>query len=160
MSLLRPNHRFREATEITPEFLTANDITGLLVDIDNTIVPWRGENPSTEIQGWIKRLKQAGVVLTLLSNAGGRRAARMSEILDVPVVAPAKKPFRSGYRRGLEILGLSKQQVAAVGDQVFMDVFGGNRSGVRTILVEPVSRHEFFGTRLLRQAEKIVRKPL
>ncbi len=160
MSLLRPDHRFREAIEITPEFLADHKIAGLLVDIDNTIVPWRGEHPSTEVKEWIKKMTRAGIGVALLSNAGGSRAERMSEKLGVPVVAPAGKPFRSGYERSLSILGLSGDEVAAIGDQVFMDVLGGNRSGVRTILVEPIGRHEFIGTRLLRLAEKVVRKPL
>lgn len=158
--MLHPDHRFQEATEITPEFLAEADIAGVLVDIDNTIVPWRGENLSDEIKTWFKELKVAGIGIVLISNAGGSRAGRMSETLGVPVVAPAKKPFKSGYRRGLEILGLAKKRVAVVGDQIFMDVLGGNRSGVRTILVEPVSRQEFAATRLLRQAERLVRKPL
>ncbi len=160
MGRLVPSHRFREVTEITPEFLASIGIAGLLVDIDNTIVPWRGENPSDGIREWFERLKEAGLSAALFSNAGGSRAARMSKTLGVPVVAPAGKPFRSGYKRGLIILKLDKGSVAAIGDQVFMDVFGGNRAGVTTILVEPVSQREFAGTRLLRQAEKLVRKPL
>jgi uncharacterized protein len=158
--LLRPDYRFRDTTEITPEFLAANGLSGLLIDIDNTIVPWRGEAPSDVIRQWFKELKKAGIAVALFSNAGGPRAGRMSDTLGVAVIAPAKKPFKSGYRRGLELLGLDKEQVAAVGDQVFMDVLGGNRSGVRTILVEPVSLNEFAGTRLLRLAEKLVRQPL
>lgn len=160
MSLLHPDHRFREVIEITPEFLAEAGITGVLVDIDNTIVPWRGENPSDEIKEWFRRLKDAEISVALLSNAGGPRAERMSETLGVPVIAPAKKPLMSGYRRGLETLKLAPERVAAVGDQVFMDVLGGNRSSLTTILVEPVSRKEFVATRLLRQAEKLVRKPL
>jgi HAD superfamily phosphatase (TIGR01668 family) len=157
---LHPNHRFRKVSEITPEFLKEEGLTGVLVDIDNTIVPWRGEVPSPEVKDWFKSLKEAGVSVALLSNAGGPRGRRMAEALGVPVVAPAKKPFRTGYQRGLAALRLTNEQVAAVGDQIFMDVLGGSRSGICTILVEPVSRQEFVMTKLLRQVEKLVRQPL
>jgi uncharacterized protein len=160
MSLLRPDFRFHEAIEITPKFLSKAGITGILVDIDNTIVPWRGETPSEDIRNWLHVLTEAGIGVAIFSNAGGPRAERMSKKLGVPVIAPARKPLKTGYRRGLETLKMANEHVAAVGDQIFMDVLGGNHSGLTTILVEPVSRQEFVMTKLLRQIEKLVRKPL
>jgi hypothetical protein len=160
MALLKPDYRFRAVEEITPEFLQQEGISGLLVDIDNTIVQWRGEEPSQKVLDWFSKIKHSGVVAALVSNAGGPRARRMSETLGLPVVAPARKPFRTGYDKGRELLNLRVEVAAVVGDQVFMDVLGGERAGLRTILVEPIANREFPLTRVVRLLERLVRKPL
>lgn len=160
MAGLKPDYRFRAVEDITPEFLEREGIVGLLIDIDNTIVPWRGEKPGQNVLDWLSDMKRADIGIVLISNAEGPRAARMSDRLNMPVIAPAGKPFKKGYRKGLAILNLSNGEAAAVGDQVFMDVWGGNRSGLKTILVEPIGRREFPATRVLRVLERLVRKPL
>lgn len=160
MARLRPDYRFRTVEEITPEFLKQENISGVLVDIDNTIVPWRGEKPVQGVLKWFSSIEAAGIDAVLLSNAGGARAKRMSETLGVPVIAPAGKPFTSGYGKASKLLNIGEDRIAAIGDQVFMDVLGGNHYGLKTILVEPISTREFPATRLMRLLERLVRKPL
>ena len=38
----------------------------------------------------------------------------------------------------MNIFGVDETQTAAIGDQIFTDIWGGNRAGVYTILVKPV----------------------
>lgn len=160
MARLKPDYRFRSVEEVTAGFLEREDIRGLLIDIDNTIVPWRGEHPGPAVMKWFSDMKLAGIGAVLLSNAESWRARRMSEMLKIPFIAPAGKPFKKGYARALALLDMNGRKAAVIGDQVFMDVWGGNRSGLITILVEPISRREFPVTRILRVLEKLVRKPL
>jgi HAD superfamily phosphatase (TIGR01668 family) len=158
VSLLRPDRSFRSLLDIDSRSLKDLGIEALLVDIDNTIVPWRGEHPDEAIVRRLTDFQEAGILIILVSNAGAARAERMAEKLGCRAVAPAKKPFSSGYRRAHALLGIAKNNIATVGDQIFTDVLGGNRYGIKTILVDPLSRKEFAGTRIVRILERRYRK--
>ena len=41
-------------------------------------------------------------------------------------------------------LGLSMREIAVIGDQIFTDVFGGNRAGALTCYVETLDRRFFW----------------
>ncbi len=154
MSVFRPDHVFPDIFAVRPAWLAERGFRGLIVDLDNTIVPWRGEEPAPATIAWFAELHDAGIRVVLVSNAGGPRGERMGAILGVPVVAPAKKPMSVGYRKALALLEIPAAEVSALGDQIFTDVLGGNRAGVATILVDPVTRREFFLTRLVRLFER------
>ncbi len=155
---LKPDMRYRSVRDIDIEKLKSAGIKGLLIDLDNTLAPWRSDDPPTENLEWLDRAKEAGIKVCLLSNAGNARAERTAAKLSVPVLAPAKKPLRSAYLKALEITGTKAGETVMVGDQLFMDVLGANRAGIKTILVEPIGRREFSGTRLVRIVEKIILK--
>ena len=154
MSLLTPDHVFSSILDVRVEWLRGAGCRGLIVDLDNTIVPWRGENPSPETIQWFQEMRDAGIQVVLVSNAGGPRAARMAQLLGVPAVAPAKKPMASGYKTALRLMGIPAGEVTAVGDQIYTDVLGGNRAGLKTVLVNPVTQREFVLTRLVRLLER------
>ena len=106
---------------------------------------------------WLERARSAGLRLCIISNSSKfRRVAGLSERLDIPAWArPSAKPFGSGFRRGLEMLGTPPEATAAIGDQIFSDVLGGNRNGLYTVFVEPMSRSEFVATKLVRVVERV-----
>ena len=56
----------------------------------------------------------------------------------------------------MKILNLKPENIAVVGDQVFTDVFGGNRCKMFTILTKPIDTRDIWLTRLKRPWEKIV----
>jgi predicted HAD superfamily phosphohydrolase YqeG len=56
----------------------------------------------------------------------------------------------------MDLLGTSPGETAVVGDQIFTDVLGGNRLGLLTILVMPISPKEFISTQLVRKLERMV----
>ena len=39
--------------------------------------------------------------------------------------------------------------VAIIGDQLYKDIFGGNRVGIKTILVNPMSKDDMIFTKLV-----------
>ena len=53
-------------------------------------------------------------------------------------------------------MGSSAEETAVIGDQVFTDILGGNRMGLFTILVVPINKREFIGTRVMRKFEIMV----
>lgn len=137
--------------------LKAEGIRGLVLDLDNTITSWRSLEVSDDILAWLDRARAAGLELCIISNSSKfQRVAELSERLRMPASArPGLKPFGPGFRRGLEILGTPPEATAAIGDQIFSDVLGGNRSGLYTVFVAPMSRSEFVATKVVRIVERV-----
>lgn len=156
LKLLTPNQRLESIYSIDPDRLRALGIRGLITDMDNTLVPWSDRRVYPELKRWLAGLRSRGFKLFIISNNSRERGGRLARELDIPAIWYAVKPRRSAFRRALQEMGLQPGEVAVVGDQVFTDVFGGNRLGLYTILVQPLSEKEFFWTRLMRQLERRV----
>lgn len=150
LQALCPHRTVPVATEITPDELRANGVEGVILDLDNTLVRWQKEEMSEEILAWLEMLKAAGFRLCILSNSIlSRRSERIAERLGCPNVRKARKPSRSGFHRAMEAMETTPETTAIVGDQMFTDILGGNRSGVYTIMVNPIHPHEFAYTRFV-----------
>ncbi|AAF11518.1 YqeG family HAD IIIA-type phosphatase [Deinococcus radiodurans] len=156
MSLLRPDDLIAHVSQITPEFLAARGLRGLVLDLDNTLIPYKSYEDAAEIIAWAADLRGAGIRLYLLSNATAKRAAFWLPKLGFDGVGMAGKPNPRAFRRALEVLGLPAPQVAMVGDQLFTDVLGGNLAGMHTVLVEPLIDNALPHTRLTRRLERQV----
>lgn len=159
---LQPALVVHSVHDIDLDRLAARGIRGIIVDVDNTLVAWGGKEPPREIVDWFDRVRTRGFSVCLLSNAGERRVTAFATALGVPAVPGAAKPRRRGFLAALRLLGTEPVATAVIGDQIFTDVWGGNRLGLFTILVTPVSRREFIGTRFVRLLERVVarRKPV
>ncbi|HAL29888.1 MAG TPA: YqeG family HAD IIIA-type phosphatase, partial [Coriobacteriia bacterium] len=56
--------------------------------------------------------------------------------------------------KAMRLLGSEPGACVMVGDQLFMDILGGRLAGMRTILVEPLTRVDLPHTRVLRRLEQ------
>lgn len=157
---LKPDLLIANLEEITVEVLERHNLKAIIVDLDNTILPWRGKDIPDRIIQWFKQNKQAGIKFCIVSNNSNRRVSRLAGELGVPAISRAIKPRRKNFRRALLVLGTAPENTAVVGDQIFTDVLGGNRMGLFSILVSPINKYEFIGTRLVRKLEKIILKRL
>lgn len=151
-----PVHSFGSFHEVTPNFLTKKGIKALLVDIDNTLVPWDAALPTQEVIEWVEEMKNAGIGICLISNNHEDRVKTFNEPLGLPVLFDAGKPGKACYEKGCAILGVSKEQTAVLGDQLFTDIWGGNRQGMLSLLVNPVAERDMRFVRFKRQLEKVV----
>lgn len=158
MSLLRPRDVIGHVHDITPEFLAERGLHGLLLDLDNTLIPYGSYEERADVMAWVAGLRRAGIRLYLLSNATGRRARFWLDKLGFEGVGMAGKPNPRAFRQALARLGLPPQQVGMVGDQVFTDVLGGNLAGMHTILVHPLADNALPHTRVTRRLERAVLK--
>lgn len=156
MRLLRPAEYRESILKIDLDRLKARGIRAIMMDLDNTLVRWNHPEPPEGLLQWLERVRQAGLMPCIVSNNKGPRVRTFAERIGVPFVSQAGKPRRRGFREAMAKLGVSPQETAVVGDQIFTDVLGGNRSGAHTILVVPIDRHEFIGTRLVRIVERMV----
>lgn len=135
--------------------LRALGLTALLLDVDCTLKRYREERLNAEVADWLKTLQTAGIKVCLVSNGRGPRIARLAGAVGLPFVAKALKPFPFGCWRGLRTLGVSPQQTAMVGDQIFADVAAGRWAGLTTVLVRPIHpEDEPWFTRLKRPVER------
>jgi HAD superfamily phosphatase (TIGR01668 family) len=159
LHLLTPDRIVAHVSEVTPAWLRERGLRAVVTDLDNTLVGWRGEEVAREITDWLAGLEEAGIGVCIASNTRhlGRleRLAAQMGILHVP--GNASKPRRKGLRRALALLGTTPTETAMVGDQLFTDILAGNRLGLTTVLVNPLTPHEFIGTRLIsRTLERLV----
>jgi HAD superfamily phosphatase (TIGR01668 family) len=153
---LRPSSQVSTVYDIDLTALRARGIRGLILDLDNTIVPWGVREVSPELPVWIAAARDADLQLCIVSNNMGSRVTAIAKRLGLPVVAGALKPRRRALRRALVVMGTTPEATALVGDQLFTDILGGNRLGLHTILVRPQGRKEFVLTRLVRLIERLL----
>ena len=134
--------------------LTSRGVKAVLLDLDNTLVPWQRHEVSDAVRDWLSELKENGIKLCLISNTRfGKRLKKLSEELDIPYIRHAWKPGKRGYLSALKELDVSPAETVMVGDQMFTDVLGGNRLGIYTVMVKPIAHREFVGTKVSRVAE-------
>ncbi len=152
-----PNLFFPSVFDIPyDQLMKEKGIQALVFDIDNTLVPFDIETPTLEILGLMADLGAKGFKIGLLSNNHEARVAGFNIQLNLPFVAQAKKPTGKGLRKAMALLGCNPTNTAMIGDQLFTDVWGGNRQGLLTVLVHPVSERDEWTVRLKRSTEKWV----
>ena len=139
MPLPIPRGVYPSVTQISPQALASRGIRLVLADLDNTLVPYKVEEPAAEVAAWARELRDHGIQLFLLSNSRKPgRAQRFAQKLDIPYQGHSGKPKRAGYLRAMERMGCTPQETVMVGDQIFTDTLGARLAGVTPLLVEPI----------------------
>lgn len=158
-----PDFCFDFVRQITLDFLREHGISGVLLDIDNTITRWEApEVPPPEME-WLETMQSAGIAIRLLSNGlASKKAAVVEQTGITKVPGRSLKPTRAAFLSGLADLDLGASHVVMIGDSVFTDIAGANRAGIWTCLVEPLSPIDFIGSKAYRMLERIMklRRPL
>jgi len=155
LRLLAPRYRVRVVTDLTPSVLRAWQIEGLMLDLDNTLVPWKGTTPPGHVGVWLEELRRSSIPACLVSNNVSERVRAAAATLALPFSLGGYKPGVSKLRYALGVLGTSPSRTAMVGDQLFTDILAGNRLGVPTVLTAPLSPREAIHTRMLRHVERL-----
>lgn len=151
-----PNEYLDSVKEIKIDFLRDNNIEGMILDVDNTLINLDRVMPDG-IDEWIKLLKTEGIKFCIVSNSNKEEKIKsVAEKLDIPYIFFAKKPFKSGFQKAKEMLNLKQENIAVVGDQIFTDILGANRCKMFSILVKPIEEKEYLITKIKRPIEKFV----
>ncbi len=159
MTILLPKEMSRRITDLTPEFFISRGIRLIVLDVDNTLTTHDNPVPADGVVEWIRKMKEAGLLLTILSNNYRSRVEPFAEKLGLDFISMACKPLTVGLSRACRQFQLKPEQICLIGDQIFTDVFGGNLKGVLTVLVEPYELETGWMFRLKRKLERpIIRR--
>ncbi len=144
------------STYVIPfEKLYEEGYRGVIFDIDNTLVP-HGEPADKRAKKLFERLKTIGFESCLLSNNQEPRVKMFNEEIQVHYIFDAHKPSVKNYQKAMELMGTDLDHTIFVGDQLFTDVWGAKRTGIRNILVKPIHPKEEIQIVFKRKLEKIV----
>ena len=154
---MKPERVHKDLTGMPWKELYDEGIRTALLDFDNTLGPDHATEPEEFSYKCVKMIEDTGIRCCLVSNAKSGRSAKIAEMLGIPVVTYANKPGTSGVLKAIKLMGSSADKSLMVGDQVFTDVIAGNRSGVRTFMVEKLHKQEIWYVLLKRPFEKLVR---
>lgn len=138
---LLPDMIFDSLTDVTAAKLQACGITTLLLDFDNTIVPYTTDVPSPQMLRWLEAMKQSGIHLCVVSNSRKARVKVFCRKYGLECITHAKKPFQRGLNEAKARYALAPEKTALAGDQIFTDVLGANCAGMRSILVSAINNH-------------------
>lgn len=144
MLSLLPKLIFHKLTDVTPEFLQHRGIRLLMLDFDNTMLPYTSRTPTPELLTWIDGMKRGGVRLCVVSNSKKNKAPFFCKAHRIACVTHSKKPTGKGIRQCLARFDAQPSEAALVGDQIFTDVLGANCAGATSILVKPIHLHNFW----------------
>ena len=144
------------STYVIPfEKLYEEGYRGVIFDIDNTLVPH--DSPADDrAKKMFARLKELGYECCLLSNNQEPRVKMFNQDIQVNYIFDAHKPSRKNYQKAMEKMGTTLDTTLFVGDQLFTDVWGAKRTGIRNFLVKPIHPKEEIQIVLKRKLEKIV----
>lgn len=151
---LVPDKVFADITKITAETLEKENIKGLILDLDDTLATRQATMPEQEVIDWLKKTKDAGIKIYILSNNRKERVTRISTALGLPFHYNGYKPFPKWILNAVRELDVPMENVVAVGDQIFTDVCGAHLAKIKAWLVVPISKHETFLFRARRVFEK------
>lgn len=130
-------------------------IRGVIFDIDNTLVP-HGAPADDRAKALFARLRELGMDTFLLSNNKEERVASFGKAVGSRYLWKSQKPSVQGYERAMREMGTDRNTTLFVGDQLFTDVYGANRTGIPGILVKPINPREEIQIVLKRYPEKLV----
>ena len=141
---LLPRFMTPQLTDVTLDFLEEHGILLLMLDFDNTIVPYTTSIPTEKMQQWLKMMASSSISVCVVSNSKKDRVRKFCDEFGISCITHAKKPFTKGIKAALSRFSVPADAAALVGDQIFTDTLGGNCAGVSTILVKAIDNHNFW----------------
>ena len=135
-----PNYYFDHINSIPEDFFSSRGITGVICDIDNTLITYDDAHPTEDALRFLECLRRQRVKVVLASNNNRRRVETFNSTLGLPAFFSSTKPLsRRIFKRSMKIMDSTPQTTAVIGDQIFTDVLGTRMSGIKcAILVQPI----------------------
>ena len=148
----------KNVLEVTPEILKENNIKALILDVDNTLLDF-DLKIIEGLEDWGKMMKENEIKCIILSNSNKETKVKMvADLLGIEYIKFAMKPLKRGFKMAQKRLEIPNENIAAIGDQIFTDVIGANRSKMFSILVKPLAEKDLWMTRVKRPIENLVIK--
>ncbi len=146
--------------DIDYENLIERGIKCVLFDLDNTLLPPKAKEVPKKLLDFLKQIKKLNIRFILYSNGRKKRIMNMAQKLDMEFYAMALKPYRGKLDKVMKKYEYNQSEIAVVGDQIMTDVLFGNKAGITSILVNPLSLNDTWLTKFNRRREKKIYKKL
>ena len=140
--------------------LLSRGIKCILFDLDNTLVPPHSYDMPNKAKDLIISLKQKGFKVLIFSNSPKMRVKQFKNFFDVDGFHSAFKPLQYKFKKVINDYGYNVKEIVIIGDHLMTDVVGGNKNGITTILVNPVSNKDHVLSKLGRKIENHKMKKL
>ena len=141
---LLPTFITPKLTDLTPQQLRSWEIQLLMMDFDNTIVPYTTSTPTKEMDRWLRKMAASDIQLCVVSNSKKDRVKVFCGQYGIDCITHSRKPFRKGIRQCMNQYGFPPSHCALVGDQIFTDTLGANGFNVTSILVDAIDNHNIW----------------
>lgn len=128
-----------DVTKVRIDDLKKLDLSGLILDLDNTIMAPKTARLDLPVKMWLEIMKRNFKIVVLTNNKKAFYLEAVRQVLELPVVGFAKKPWSIGVKEALSILNMPNNQIAIIGDRPLTDIFLGQRYGFKTVLVKALS---------------------
>jgi len=152
--LINPDFYFDSIFQIPYDHLHEQGIRGLIFDIDNTLAGYDDKRPPVNTASLINKLHKMGFKVGLLSNNNAKRLQTFNEFMQLPGASLAAKPFTPALKRVMKEMGVDSNETAIIGDQLLADIWCGQRAGITTVLVKPLTEREVITVRLKSRLER------
>lgn len=139
MNSAMPRYRFKSVLDITIEDLHKMGAKAIALDIDNTICNDGSVTTINGLEEWLKSIQDCEIKIMIISNAIPKRPKILSERLNLPYIARAKKPKPDKLLMGAKMMGVEIHEMAMIGDQIFADIMAANACGAIPVLVDALS---------------------
>ena len=150
-----PDVYLDSAYDIDYESLYEQGYRGIIFDIDNTLVP-HGAPADEQSIALFERLRNIGFENMLLSNNKEPRVKSFNDKVGSRYIYKANKPFPENYQKAMEQMKTTPDTTLFVGDQLFTDVWGAKKAGIKTYLTKPIHPKEEIQIVLKRILERVV----
>lgn len=157
MSLFYPDLFVNKLTDISYNLLYSMKIKTVLLDIDDTISPNLLYFVPQNIKDWVEMLKAQSLSLIIITNSSYNRANFFAKRLQIPFIYRAMKPLPFSIYKAINLISGSKSNTIIIGDQIFTDVLAAKLAGIKSILVEPLSKSGSRSLRLKRHLEDLIK---
>lgn len=152
--LFKATRAYETILDITPGTLAEMGVNALILDIDNTMTTHDNPVPTEGLFEWLSDMRRAGIKMIIVSNNHQPRVEPFADLIGVDFVCEGAKPLPKGYRQAAERLGVPKERICTIGDQIFTDILGAGIFGIKSILVRPIEHEKTLFFKIKRAAEK------
>lgn len=136
----KPDKSFKDVSEIDLEELKKEGIKGLIIDLDDTLVPSDKKIPIEFINSWLMKSKKEFNVFILSNNSKPQYVQAFCDKFELPFIARAMKPRSKFLNQAIKKMNLNKQEVVIIGDRITTDILGGKILGIKAFLVKPLTQ--------------------
>lgn len=158
MKRLLPDYTVENVSCLDEAFFKSHGLKAAVFDIDNTLVAHTEMVPPENVLEYFEFLKSIGVKYAIVSNNSFERVESFCKDLKIPYYYKALKPRKKYLKKALCDLKVSPKESVLVGDQLFTDIYGGNRMKMLSVLVTAVGEDETGFVSFKRKFEKKILK--